>query len=67
MMVGETPFHSDNPMATYQLIIANQPSFPDDLPQADREFIERLLKPANERLRTAQEVKADPWFQDVDW
>ncbi|KAL9686489.1 hypothetical protein QQ045_023949 [Rhodiola kirilowii] len=74
MLVGYPPFYSDDPMSTCRKIVNWRAhlKFPEEAkltPEA-KDLISRLLCNVNQRLGTkggADEIKAHPWFQGVDW
>ncbi|KAL0338928.1 UNVERIFIED_CONTAM: Serine/threonine-protein kinase-like [Sesamum angustifolium] len=73
MLVGYPPFYSDEPLSTCKKIVhwRNHLRFPSEsrlTPQA-KDLIRRLLRDAGNRLGShgADEIKADPWFKDIEW
>ncbi|KAK9451164.1 kinase-like domain-containing protein [Limtongia smithiae] len=72
-LVGYAPFASDNEIETYQKIMRWQEylTFPEEIclsPEAE-DLIRSLLTVDTERLGRggASEIKAHPFFADVDW
>ncbi|KAL0315795.1 UNVERIFIED_CONTAM: Serine/threonine-protein kinase CBK1 [Sesamum radiatum] len=73
MLVGYPPFYSDDPITTCKKIVhwRNHLRFPAEArltPEA-KDLIRSLLRDADTRLgsRGADEIKAHPWFKDVNW
>ncbi|XP_057776188.1 uncharacterized protein LOC130995056 isoform X1 [Salvia miltiorrhiza] len=73
MLVGYPPFYADDPMTTCRKIVhwKNHLRFPEDTkisPEA-KDLVCRLLCDVEHRLGTggAAQIKAHPWFVDVDW
>ncbi|KAK4432883.1 Serine/threonine-protein kinase-like [Sesamum alatum] len=73
MLVGYPPFYSDDPITTCKKIVhwRNHLRFPPEArltPEA-KDLIRSLLRDADNRLgsRGADEIKAHPWFKDVNW
>ncbi|KAI6679685.1 hypothetical protein NL676_033566 [Syzygium grande] len=73
MLVGYPPFYADDPIMTCRKIVhwKNHLKFPEDArlsPEA-RDLICRLLCDVDHRLGTrgAGQIKAHPWFKDIDW
>jgi len=73
MLVGYPPFFADEPVITCKKIVhwRNYLTFPENIrlsPEA-RHLICSLLCDVNNRLgsRGAHEIKAHPWFRDIQW
>ncbi|XP_061995532.1 uncharacterized protein LOC133713501 [Rosa rugosa] len=71
MLVGYPPFYSDDPVTTCRKIVhwKNHLKFPVEArltPEA-KDLISRFLCDVEHRLRTADQIKAHPWFRDVQW
>ncbi|TMW60360.1 hypothetical protein Poli38472_000402 [Pythium oligandrum] len=77
MLTGRLPFVAENDYLTFQLIISHsndQLDFPESIPEAARDLIEKLLvqEPAA-RLGAAQdengyaELRNHPFFAGIDW
>ncbi|KAJ1332737.1 hypothetical protein BSLG_008366 [Batrachochytrium salamandrivorans] len=72
MLAGYPPFFDDNPFGIYEKILQGRIAFPSHVDLDAREFIKRLLTPDRSRrlgnLKDGpQDVKAQKWFQGVDW
>ncbi|KAJ3038417.1 hypothetical protein HDV00_000605 [Rhizophlyctis rosea] len=72
-LYGFPPFHADTPSQVFENILCRRIDWVEDevevSPEA-RDLMERLMCPdIDSRLgsRGAAEVKAHPWFADVDW
>lgn len=63
MLTGKVPFERDN--STYEL---NFEPFNEVLSSEAQSLLSGLLNPkASERLRSAEEIKAHPFFAGIDW
>ncbi|KAI4377063.1 hypothetical protein MLD38_014752 [Melastoma candidum] len=73
MLQGYPPFFANDPIMTCRKIVhwKNHLKIPEDsrLSQEARDLIFRLLCDVEHRLGTrgAAQIKAHPWFRDVDW
>eukprot|EP01117_Protostelium_nocturnum_P017408 TRINITY_DN7086_c0_g1_i1.p1 TRINITY_DN7086_c0_g1~~TRINITY_DN7086_c0_g1_i1.p1 ORF type:complete len:443 (-),score=86.12 TRINITY_DN7086_c0_g1_i1:193-1521(-) len=70
MLFGLPPFYSMNIQHIYQMIISDNPSFPQEYFQdeATRNLISLLLeKDPNNRPSDAEAIKLHPYFHSVDW
>ncbi|CAA7013985.1 unnamed protein product [Microthlaspi erraticum] len=73
MLVGYPPFYSDDPMSTCRKIVnwKSHLKFPEEaiLSKDAKDLINSLLCSVRRRLgsKGADEIKAHPWFQTVDW
>ncbi|KAG7196183.1 uncharacterized protein KQ657_000195 [Scheffersomyces spartinae] len=69
MLTGLPPFYDDNVKLMYQKILHNPLVFPKFLKGTDAEdlLIKLLQKDPKNRLNSAGEIKAHPFFKDIDW
>ncbi|CAL9223750.1 unnamed protein product [Arabidopsis halleri] len=73
MLVGYPPFYSDDPMSTCRKIVnwKSHLKFPEEaiLSREAKDLINSLLCSVRRRLgsKGADEIKAHPWFETVDW
>ncbi|XP_042000598.1 serine/threonine-protein kinase 38-like [Salvia splendens] len=73
MLIGYPPFYSDNPVTTCKKIVhwKNHLKFPSDtrLTPGAKDLICRLLCNVDDRIgsRGVAEIKAHPWFQQIEW
>ncbi|XP_047941577.1 serine/threonine-protein kinase 38-like [Salvia hispanica] len=73
MLIGYPPFYSDNPVTTCKKIVhwKNHLKFPSDsrLTPSAKDLICRLLCNVDDRIgsRGVGEIKAHPWFQQIEW
>ncbi|KAK1284203.1 Serine/threonine-protein kinase AtPK1/AtPK6 [Acorus calamus] len=73
MLVGYPPFYSDEPMSTCRKIVnwRTHLKFPEEakLSAEAKDLISKLLCNVEQRLGTrgADEIKAHPWFEGVQW
>jgi len=73
MLIGYPPFYSEEPMSTCRKIVnwRTHLKFPEEakLSAEAKDLIGKLLCNVEQRLGTkgAQEIKAHPWFKDVQW
>lgn len=70
MLVGYAPFYSEDPAETSQRVLHYKSTleFPEEamLSPAAKDLIRSLLRDAGERL-DVNEIKAHPFFADLDW
>lgn len=69
MLTGLPPFYHDDPPTMYRKILQNPLKFPAFLEGTDAEdlLVKLLKKDPAERLSEASEIKAHPFFKDIDW
>lgn len=71
MLTGIPPFYTNNRQELFEKIKHDQPRYPVHLNPLTRNVLEGLLqKDPSRRLggtNDAEEVKAHPWFQGIDW
>ncbi|CAN6904395.1 unnamed protein product [Brassica oleracea var. botrytis] len=73
MLVGYPPFYADDPMSTCRKIVnwKSHLKFPEEavLSREAKDLINSLLCSVRRRLgsKGADEIKAHPWFETVDW
>ena len=73
MLVGETPFRGASEYLTFQNVLKNEPDLARagiDGDQEARDFVQGLLRSdPDERLGVAsvEDLRAHPFFADVDW
>lgn len=72
MLVGTTPFYSENPNSVYRAAVMNEPEFPPTVSQKAQNLIVKLLqKEPKKRLGNGEngieDVKNDPFFDGLDW
>lgn len=71
MLIGITPFYTQQRSQLYDRIKEASPRFPAFISQSARNLVEVLLqKKPEERMGTqngATEIKEHPWFADMDW
>mmetsp|Transcript_38659 Transcript_38659/g.46807 ORF Transcript_38659/g.46807 Transcript_38659/m.46807 type:complete len:360 (+) Transcript_38659:276-1355(+) len=72
MLAGYPPFYDDDPMGTYQKILHGRLEFPSHFSRSARDLIKKLLqadltKRYGNLKGGARDVKAHPWFNDVNW
>ena len=71
MLTGIPPFYTSNRQELFEKIKNSQPRYPPNLNPLTRNILEGLLqKDPLKRLGSvgdAEEVKAHPWFQGIDW
>ncbi|KAG5373158.1 Serine/threonine-protein kinase YPK2/YKR2 [Yarrowia sp. C11] len=70
MLTGLPPFYSDNHNKMYQRILKDPLRFPQGMDPTAVDIITGLLqREPSERLGAggAQEIKAHPFFKDIDW
>ena len=71
MLVGEPPFHAEDPVVITQLILMNRPDFPTFMSKAACNFISRfLVTNPNLRLGTQKnksEVTGHDFFSGLSW
>ncbi|KAM5450638.1 Serine/threonine-protein kinase [Microsporum audouinii] len=73
MLIGLPAYFHDDPKMIYQRILnLDQPiEFPESIPPTAKDIITKLLDPRPERRLGANggapEIKAHPFFDDVDW
>ncbi|CDY31963.1 BnaA07g00320D [Brassica napus] len=73
MLVGYPPFYADDPMSTCRKIVnwKSHLKFPEEavLSREAKDLINSLLCSVRRRLgsKGADELKAHPWFETVDW
>ncbi|KAG7663610.1 YPK2 [[Candida] subhashii] len=69
MLTGLPPFYDDDVPVMYQKILKNELKFPAFLQGTDAQdlLIKLLQKDPKYRLNDAQEIKAHPFFKDIDW
>lgn len=76
LFTGETPFQSTSEIGTFENIINVSYDLPDTIPEDAKDLIRRMLKfkpeerlgsgSASESL-TINDLKAHPFFKDIDW
>jgi len=72
-LYGFPPFHADSPAQVFDNIISRRIEWYEDhveYSKEARDFMERLMcTDTSKRLgfKGAEEVKAHPWLQDIDW
>ncbi|GAA6058636.1 hypothetical protein JCM10212_004047 [Sporobolomyces blumeae] len=70
LLFGQAPFYAEEIGETYERIVGHERhlSIPADtaISRSARQFVETLLVSADQRPSSA-EIKAHPWFLDVDW
>ncbi|GAA5935726.1 cAMP-dependent protein kinase [Sporobolomyces koalae] len=72
LLAGYPPFYADHPLEIYEKILAGKFSVPPFIDPVAKDLIRRLLTAdLTKRLGNlsggAQDVKAHPWFEGVDW
>ncbi|PIK62688.1 hypothetical protein BSL78_00382 [Apostichopus japonicus] len=74
MLFGETPFYAEALAVTYEKIMNHKKYFEfpqdiDDVSDAAKELIRKLICPAAQRLgsNNLQEVRNHPFFEGIDW
>uniref|UniRef100_A0A1I8GGL6 non-specific serine/threonine protein kinase n=1 Tax=Macrostomum lignano TaxID=282301 RepID=A0A1I8GGL6_9PLAT len=71
MLIGFPPFCSNSPQETYKKVMAWKETlvFPAEIPisKQSKDLILRLCSDAEHRLSDIDDVKAQPFFQGVDW
>jgi len=68
MLVGETPFFSQNHSIMFNKIKSLPVFIPDYISQDAKDLIEKLLaKDPKERLTNPQTIREHPWFSDIDF
>lgn len=72
MLAGYPPFYDDDPMGTYQKILHGRLEFPSHFSRSARDLIKKLLqadltKRYGNLKGGARDIKAHPWFNDVNW
>ncbi|WFD30956.1 protein kinase C [Malassezia sp. CBS 17886] len=72
MLLGQAPFRGDDEEEIFDAILEDEPLYPIQMPRESVSLLQQLLTrdPAR-RLgagkRDADEIKAHPFFRDVDW
>jgi serine/threonine protein kinase len=72
MLIGSPPFYHENHRVLYENIVHKKAYFPSGFDWIAQDLIERLIeKDPHKRLGAlangAADVKAHPWFRDVNW
>lgn len=72
MLIGSPPFYHENHRVLYENIVHKKAYFPSGFDWIAQDLIERLIeKDPHKRLGVlangAADVKAHPWFRDVNW
>lgn len=63
----ETPFYDKNLKKLYNNILTKEPRFPKDTPSVVKNFIRRLLNKDPSKRPTFEELKNDPFFDNINW
>jgi len=72
MLVGLPPFYADNIHEMYELILKAPIKYPDFVPNAARDLLNKLLdrdefKRLGSGKEDAEEIKKHPFFSNIDW
>jgi len=68
MLTGSPPFVDNNRTATYHKVLKGKLSLPAYLTADAKSLLRKLLqRKVSKRLKTAAEVKAQPFFASVNW
>ena len=70
MLTGLPPFYDENTNEMYRKILSEPLHFPNDMPQAAKDLLTKLLnRNPDERLGAngSAEIKAHPFFHAIDW
>ncbi|CEI95899.1 hypothetical protein RMCBS344292_10075 [Rhizopus microsporus] len=67
MIVGHAPFTSKNPIELYENILLCSIQWPSDISSEAKDLIQGLLKVKPADRYNLQEIKAHPWFADIDF
>ncbi|EJC97977.1 uncharacterized protein FOMMEDRAFT_171362 [Fomitiporia mediterranea MF3/22] len=72
MLLGQSPFRGDDEDEIFDAILEDEPLYPITMPRDAVSILQKLLtRDPNRRLGSgesdAAEIKAHPFFKDVDW
>lgn len=67
MLVGRSPFYNRSRTNMYERIVNEDPAFPPQMGADACDIIGLLLKKAPESRLAGGEIRAHPFFRDIDW
>lgn len=66
-LFSETPFYDKNLKKLYNNILTKEPKFPKETPSSVKNFIRRLLNKDPSKRPGFEEIKNDPFFDNINW
>lgn len=72
LFAGKTPFHSNNPQQTYDMILCGDVNYPENFPEVCKDLCMRLLRLEKEKRlgygpEGMRQLKSHPFFAGVDF